>query len=319
LLLNRKVLKTLKIFQLTMRITIFGAGSLGSFIGGILSTKHHVGLIGRQSHIHAIKKRGLRITGKTKLLTRPKTSLVDCQNPELLIFTVKAYDTQKALMDALPLMGPDTFVLSLQNGFLNEDLIADKIGKRKVIGGATSHGVTLIQPGEIKHTGKGDTVIGEMDGRVTPRIKKISSVFKEVGLKTRISKDIKKDLYIKTIVNAGINPITALFNCKNEALLTNPFLTSVLELTCKEAINILNANGINLPSDIINTVKKIAECTADNYSSMAQSIRFHKKTEIDQINGEIVKMAEKLGRPAPINRLLVSLVKALEYENAAVA
>ena len=198
-----------------MRITVFGAGSLGSLIGGILSTKHHVGLIGRKPHIHAIKKRGLRITGKTKLLTHPKTSLKDCQNPELLILTVKAYDTQKALMDALPLLGPDTFVLSLQNGFLNEEIIADKIGIRKVIGGTTSHGVTLIQPGEIKHTGMGDTVIGKMDGHITPRIKKISSVFKEVGLKTRISKDIKKDLYIKTIVNAGINPITTLFYCKN--------------------------------------------------------------------------------------------------------
>ncbi len=302
-----------------MRITVFGAGSLGSFIGGILSIKHHVGIIGRHSHINAIKQKGLRITGKTNLVAYPKTSLLDCQNPELLILTVKAYDTKKALLDAYPLLGPDTSVLSLQNGFLNEKIIGDMIGSRKVIGGTTSHGVTLIRPGEINHTGLGDTVIGEMDGRITPRIKSISSVFDEVGIQTRISRNITKELYIKTIVNAGINPVTALFHCKNGALLTNPFLAQVLELTCKEAVDIINSSGIILPSDIIKTVKKIAQCTSDNYSSMVQSIQRHKKTEIDQINGEIVALAEKLGRPAPLNKMLVLLVKALEYENAAVA
>jgi len=302
-----------------MRITVFGAGSLGSFIGGILSIKHHVGIIGRHSHIIAIKQKGLRITGKTNRVTYPKTSVQDCQNPELLILTVKAYDTEKALLDASPLIGPETSVLSLQNGFRNEKIIGAMIGSRKVIGGTTSHGVTLIRPGEINHTGLGDTVIGEMDGRITPRIKSISSVFNEVGIQTRISRNITKELYIKTVVNAGINPITALFQCKNGALLTNPFLSQVLELTCTEAVDIIHSSGIILPSDILKKVQKVVRCTRDNYSSMVQSIQHHKKTEIDQINGEIVALAEKLGRYTPMNKLLVLLVKAVEYENAAVA
>ena len=302
-----------------MRITVFGAGSLGSFIGGILSIKHHVGIIGRHSHINAIKKNGLRITGKTNLVTYPKTSLRDCQNPELLILTVKAYDTEKALLDASPLLGSDTSVLSLQNGFLNEKIIGDMIGKKKVIGGVTSHGVTLTRPGEINHTGLGDTIIGEMDGRITPRIENISSVFNEVGIQTTISRNITRELYIKTVVNAGINPITALFNCKNGVLLKNPFLEQVLELTCKEAVDIINSSGILLPSDILKRVKKVARSTSDNYSSMVQSIQCHKKTEIDQINGEIVALAEKMDRQAPLNKMLALCVKALEYENTAVA
>lgn len=302
-----------------MNITVFGAGSLGSFIGGILSVKHHVGIIGRHSHIHAIKQKGLRITGKTNLVAYPKTSLQDCQDPELLILTVKAYDTEKALLDASSLLGPNTSVLSLQNGFLNEKIIGDMIGKKKVIGGVTSHGVTLLRPGEINHTGIGDTVIGEMDGRITPRIENISSVFNEVGIQTTISRNITKELYIKTVVNAGINPLTALFNCKNGALLKNPFLEQVLELTCKEAVDIINSSGIILPSDILKRVKKVARSTSDNYSSMVQSIQCHKKTEIDQLNGEIVALAEKMDREAPLNRMLTLCVKALEYGNTAVA
>jgi len=302
-----------------MRITVFGAGSLGSFIGGLLSTKNHVGIIGRPFHINAIKQKGLRITGKTNLVTYPKTNVRDCQNPELLILTVKAYDTEKALLDAFPLLGPDTLVLSLQNGCRNEQLIGDMIGSRKVVGGATSHGVTLICPGEINHTGLGDTVIGEMDGCITSRIKSISSVFNEVGIQTRISRNITKELYVKTVVNAGINPLTALFHCKNGALLTNPFLQQILELTCSEAVDIINSSGIILPSDILNRVKKVARSTSDNYSSMVQSIQHHKKTEVDQINGEIVALAERMGTQAPLNKMLVLLVKALEYGNAAVA
>jgi 2-dehydropantoate 2-reductase len=295
-----------------MHITVFGAGSLGSFLGGRLSVKHHVGIIGRHSHINAIKQKGLRITGKTNLVAYPKTSLQDCKNPELLILTVKAYDTKKALLDASPLIGPHTSVLSLQNGFLNEKIIGDMIGSKKVIGGVTSHGVTLIRPGEINHTGLGDTVIGEMDGRITPRIKKISAVFNKAGIQTKISHNITQELYIKTVVNAGINPITALFNCKNGELLTNPFLEQILELTCKEAVDIITSSSIPLPSDIIKRVKKVARCTSDNYSSMVQSIQCHKKTEIDQINGEIVTLAEKQDKQAPLNKMLTLFVKALE-------
>ena len=302
-----------------MHITVFGAGSLGSFIGGRLSIKHHVGIIGGHSHINAIKQKGLRITGKTNLIVYPKTSLQDCQNPELLILTVKAYDTKKAVMDASSLIGPHTSVLSLQNGFRNEKIIGDIIGRTKVIGGVTSHGVTLLRPGEIHHTGLGDTVIGEMDGHITSRIKHISAVFNQVGIKTKISRNITKELYIKAVVNAGINPITALFNCKNGELLFNPFMEHILELTCKEAVDIITKSGIRLPSDILKRVKKVAQCTSDNYSSMAQSIQCHKKTEIEQINGEIVALAEKLDRQAPLNKMLTLFIKALEYENTAVA
>lgn len=291
-----------------MKFLVFGAGALGSFIGGMLSKKHDVKLIGRKGHISTIEEKGLRISGKTKMVARIKKKM---KNPDSLILTVKSYDTREAIMDALPFIGEETRVLSLQNGIGNEEEIGKIIGMEKVIGGITSHGITYIEPGHVRHAGEGETIIGEMDGTITNRIKSIARAFSDCGIITGISENIEEEIWSKAIVNSAINPLTAMVKCKNGYLLENPWLEHLLEKTCEEGMEVAKAMDMNL-DDLVKKAKDVVTSTSDNHSSMLQSILHGKPTEIDYINGKIVEVGKKYGIPTPINELLMALVKGME-------
>ncbi|PJB21805.1 MAG: 2-dehydropantoate 2-reductase, partial [Euryarchaeota archaeon CG_4_9_14_3_um_filter_38_12] len=240
-----------------MRILIFGAGSIGSLFGGLLSRKYDVTLFGRKKHMDEIKKNGLKITGKTNHVFYPKTGTKRGGKYDLIILTVKAYDTKKSMNTLKSIIDSNTVILSLQNGLGNEEIIANSLKNRVfssgnigVLRGITNHGVIFIKPGEIHHSGIGETVIGEIDGKKTERIKKICSMFNSVGIKTRISNDIKKDVWAKTIVNSAINPITAITGLKNGYLLKIPMLTGFMGQVCLEGVRVANKSGVFFDSDV---------------------------------------------------------------------
>ncbi|MEE9150246.1 MAG: 2-dehydropantoate 2-reductase [Thermoplasmata archaeon] len=300
-----------------MRILVFGAGALGSFIGGVLSKKYDVTLYGREEKILPIRESGLRINGKTNVVVRPKTAFdqkdLEGQVFDLIILAVKSYDTESAMDTVKDMVGQSTAVLSLQNGLDNEDIIGEVIGKERTLGGVTSHGITFIEPGEVHHAGTGETVIGELNGEETERIKEISTALTSVGIETRISKNIESEIWTKGIVNAGINPLTALTRLQNGYLLKIPWLTRLLENTCQECIRVANKAGIDLPGcDIIEKTKNVAKLTAENKSSMLQDIERGRRTEIDSINGAIVDIGKKHNVETPVSSTLVSLIKGIE-------
>ncbi len=299
-----------------MRILVFGAGSIGSLIGGILSKRYDVTLLGRKKHMDEMKKNGLKITGKTNNVFYPKTATKISGKYDLIILTVKAYDTEKSIRTLKPVLGRTTVILSLQNGLGNEEIIANTIGFSKgnkgVLRGITNHGVIFVKPGEIHHSGMGETVIGEIDGKKTERIKKICSMFNNAGIKTRISKNIKKDVWAKTIVNSAINPVTAVTGLKNGYLLKIPELKRLMGQICLEDMRVANKSGVFFDSDVFEETKKTASLTAENKSSMLQDIESGKKTEIDFINGAIAKTGKRHGIDTPINNTLTVLVKVLE-------
>lgn len=294
-----------------MKIVILGAGALGSFIGGMLCKKNEVIFIGRKEHMDAVKKNGLMIKGKTECIVYPKVEKEYAKEPDLIIMTVKAYDTKKAMEENISLVGEKTVVLSLQNGLGNEELLAETVGKR-VIGGVTSHGVTFLKPGEIYHSGIGETIIGEMDGEITERVKKVANMFNECGIETGISIEIRKDIWCKAIINSAINPLTAIVKCKNGYLLQNKYLKKLMEEICEEGIAVARSEGIDVGEEIIKKTEEVAYLTRKNYSSMLQSIMQGKKTEIEEINGEIVKRGRKNDISTPINFTLFSIIKAME-------
>ena len=295
-----------------MRILIFGAGAVGSLIGGLLSKKYDVTLFGRKKHIDEIKKNGLRIAGKTKGIFYPKVISKISGKYDLIILTVKAYDTKKSIRTLKPILDRSTVVLSLQNGLGNEEIIRSSKRNMGVLRGITSHGAIFVKPGEIRHSGMGETVIGEIDRKKTERIKKICSMFNNAGIKTRISNDIKKDVWAKTIVNSAINPITAITGLKNGYLFKIPMLTKLIENICIEGVKVANASGIFFDSDVFEETKKIAKLTSKNRSSMLQDVESGKKTEIDFINGAIAEVGEKKGMETPLNSMLTGLVKGIE-------
>ena len=301
-----------------MNIVILGAGAIGSLFGALLSKKNNVLLIGRTSHVNAIRKNGLTIDGKTQL--NMKISAEDAVDAvsfsvDLLIVTVKSYDTESAIDQAKQIIHNKTVVLSLQNGLDNIKAIEHVVDRRQIIVGVTTHGAFFSKPGCIKHTGVGKTILGELDGETSERIKNIENVFNKSGIETVVSKNIIEDMWVKAVVNSCINPITAFFGCSNGYLLENPLLEKIVEKVCLESTNVANAYGMNLSRQImIKKTKEVIRETSENYSSMIQSVRKGRKTEIDSINGVLVDIGRTYDVDVSLNEILVSLVKTFSNQ-----
>ena len=297
-----------------MNIVIFGAGAIGSLFGALLYKKNNVVLIGISSHVNAIKKNGLKITGKTNMSVNISSEdSVDnvTFSVDLLILTVKSHDTKSAINQAKKIIDDNTVILSLQNGLDNIDNIKKIIDSNQIIAGVTTYGAIFSEPGIIKHTGIGQTILGELNTQESERLNNIVKVFNEVGIETAISMDIIKEIWIKTIVNSSINPLTTLFQCKNGYLLKNPILEKIVEKVCKESVNIANAAGTNLSyQDMVQKTKEVIRNTSDNYSSMLQSTKKNKKTEIDSINGRLAEIGRMHNIDCSLNEILVYLIKS---------
>jgi len=299
-----------------MNIVVFGAGAIGSLFGGLLSRKNNdVLLIGRKSHVDAIKENRLVIRGKTEMAVKVSADdSVDkvTDSPDLLILTVKSYDTESAVKQVKKIVDKDTVVLSLQNGLDNIDKIKKNVDCKQVIAGVTTHGVFFSKPGVVDHTGVGKTVLGEIDGRETERLDDVVDVFNGAGIETVASKDVMKEIWVKAVVNSSINPLTTLFQCKNGYLLGNPLLEAIVEKICIESTRVANKEGLDLSHrDMCKKTTEVIHDTSENYSSMLQSFKHGKKTEIDSINGRIVEIGKRHGLEPTMNEVLVYMIKQI--------
>ncbi|MFH1100564.1 MAG: 2-dehydropantoate 2-reductase [Methanobacteriota archaeon] len=295
-----------------MKIVVLGAGAIGSLFGAFLSRNNSVVLVGRTRQKTAIRKQGLTISGKTNL--RLQLSVEDSVHdvtiqPDLIILTVKSYDTKQAMDDVRSLITPSTLVLSLQNGLGNLETIEQVVNKEHVFGGVTTHGAFLVRPGVVQHTGLGWTVLGGLQKGNTAHLRRLVTVFNVAGVTTRVSTDFQKEVWKKAIINSCINPVTAVFSCKNGYLLQNPILSHVVNTICCESTLVARSQGVSVtvPTMIRMTNQVIRE-TAENYSSMVQSIRQGKKTEIDAITGVIVRIGAQRQIETPLNTVLLSLI-----------
>jgi 2-dehydropantoate 2-reductase len=298
-----------------MRILIFGAGAIGSLFGAMLSKNTDVLLFGRKSHINAIKNTGLIIKGKKNFNVKinAESSFKNITfSPDLLILTVKSYDTEAAIKQAKEILNKDTRILSLQNGLDNIEKISKIVDSKRIIAGTTTHGAFFSKPGLIKHTGTGETVLGELNIEKTKQLKEIIKLFNEAGIVTKESKNIISDIWKKAIINSSINPLTAIFRCKNGHLIENPILEKLLVNICEESVKIANAEGIDISyQEMLNKTKEVVKNTSDNFSSMLQSILNKKRTEIDSINGKLIELGRKNKISTKLNELLVYTVKSL--------
>ena len=302
-----------------MNIIVMGAGAIGSLFGAFLSKRNHVSLVGRTPHITRITKKGLKITGKTNITVNVEAvdsvDQINNKSPDLIILTVKSYDTENAARMIKPILSDNTIVLSLQNGLNNLEKIGKIINQKKIVAGVTTHGALFTKPGIIKHTGLGKTILGELDDKLTKRVQNLASVFKQADIDTNISTNICSEIWIKTIINSSINPITGMLKCKNGCLLEHPLLEKLVEETCKESSAVARTVGVKLiDADLIKMTKRVIKDTSENYSSMLQSFQKGKKTEIDSINGKIIEIGKQHGIKTPFNDALFSLVKALEKD-----
>lgn len=298
-----------------MNIVVLGAGAIGSFFGGMLSKKNDVTLVGRNDHIQEINNQGLQINGKTRLKRKiPAVEHVHQinQSPELLILTVKSFDTFEAISQASQIIGKKTMLLSFQNGLNNIDQIKKVVPQKQIIAGITTHGVQFVNPGVIHHKGKGSTVVGELSGDKTKRIHHLASMFNEVGILVSVSKRIDEEIWKKAIVNASINPLTAIFNCENGYLSKNPILTTMIHKITKESTQVAKKKGFSgTKEEMIEQTMHVIEQTEHNISSMLQSIRQAKPTEINEINATIADIGREYGCDVELNDLLTKMIKTM--------
>jgi 2-dehydropantoate 2-reductase len=301
-----------------MTIVIVGPGAMGCLLAAFLAkSKETIWLLDKDKDRAAqINQKGIRIEGISGEWQAKVSAAADpgqIPGADLVIISVKSYDTKEAMLLAKPLIGEDTQVITLQNGIGNIEVISEVVGADKVIGGVTNLGATLIDAGHVRHAGKGETVLGRIDGRINVQMRSIRELFNKAGLETRISKDIKALLWSKLIINVGINALTGITRLNNGRLLEFEGTRRILRDAVTEAIRVAKRKRIKLIyDDPLAKVEAVCEATSANISSMLQDIQKKRHTEIDYINGVIVRQARELDIPAPVNSILVDLIKVIE-------
>jgi 2-dehydropantoate 2-reductase len=236
---------------------------------------------------------------------------------DLVIICVKSPDTYEASLNGKPVIGPDTAVLTLQNGLGNLEAIERAVGPGRGLGGTTSMGATVLGLNHVRHAGWGETVIGEPAGKRTKRADAILELFRLADLDVSFTDDLSGLLWSKLIINVGINALTALTRLHNGQLLNHEGTRAVMGMAVDEATQVVRALGIRLLYDhAVEKVAGVCEATAGNVSSMLQDVLKENKTEIEHINGAVVREARRLKIPTPVNESLVGLVKTLEESYA---
>lgn len=302
-----------------MKIAVVGPGALGCLIAGFLKnkTKEDVRLLGRSAEkAGQIRDGGIKIEGISGSYTIKLDVSADAKDIgpcDLVIMCVKSYSTEEACRDIKELVGENTHVLTLQNGIGNVQILNDHFGQEKVIAGITNHGATLLGTGHTRHAGKGDTIIGKSDGKLSAELKAVSALLSKAGFETKISKDINGVIWGKLIINVGINALTAVTRLNNGRLVEYEEPRFILRSAVQEAVKIVKRKRIKLAyDDPIQKAESVAKATAANVSSMLQDVLNGKRTEIDFINGAVVRQGKALGIPTPVNEVLTNLVKTIE-------
>jgi 2-dehydropantoate 2-reductase len=300
-----------------MKTVIMGAGAMGSLFGGLLALGgEEVWLVDIwKEHIDTIRSKGLVLEEKGKAQPIPihaTTEVASVGKADLVLIFVKTYHTEKAVSDARVLQKESTVFLTLQNGLGNEETICKYIDRKKVLLGVTGQGATLLGSGQIRHAGWGKTYVGELDHQMTDRAIRMAQMFCSAGIETETSPNIHEHVWGKLLVNVGINALTALTGFKNGQLLDCPETTRLMERLVFEAAEVARKKGVHIEEDPTEKVRKAIEATRENRSSMGQDFDHRRKTEIDVINGAVVREAQPLGISVPFNLAVTDLVKAIE-------
>ena len=327
-----------------IRIGFIGAGSIGCLFGGYIANiksdiyNLSVTFFCKKVQMNAIKRKGL-IIHKKKAIKEIKN--IDAyeneknfeekliKDPNLkfnyIFLTTKAYDSVDALFQYKNIINSSKWLVILQNGIGNEDIASDYCSKLKIIRAITTNGATLKEPGQLYHTGEGITKIGfpflnnlnlEIDKleKASKDLVLLKDILNLANLKAIIVQDIIKVTWEKVFVNVGINAIGTLTRLRNGQLLEFDGLKHFMGKAINEAIRVAELKKIKFSKkDYITLAFNVAKSTAENKNSMLQDIINGKVTEIDFINGRIVKYAKELGIDVPINEILTNLIKGLEY------
>lgn len=296
------------------RIGILGAGGQGVLFGWHLAGAGEVTYLDIRAELcERLTRDGVRVEGEAPrrvAATTEPSALFAC---DVIFVFVKAYDTLRALRPFGGRLDPSTTIVSLQNGWGNEEAVKAALGSVvALVVGATTEAAIPIDEGAARRVGRGRTVVGSA-GASASSVEDVATLLASAGIDTRIAYDIRPHLWGKLVANAAINPLSALLDCENGAILDDPDAAALAQAIAVESAAVAQALRIKLPfADSWSYVREIVAQTAGVKSTMALDLAGRRRTEIDQINGAIAAAGRRTSTPAPYNEAIVRLIKAGE-------
>src|SRR5512140_610988 len=295
----------------TVKVAVMGAGAVGCYFGGMLARAGHgVTLIGRPQDVEAIERGGLRMETKSfdehvRLAASTEPSAV--RGADLVLFCVKSTDTEAAGGQLRPYLAPHALVLTLQNGVDNADRLRTVLPPQQVAAAVVYVATEMAAPGHVRHHGRGELVI-EPSGFSRAAAQALAAA----GVPTEVSDNVRGALWTKLIINCAYNAVSAIAQLPYGQAVQGDGVTDVMRDVVDECLAVARAEGVQIPGDPHAIVRKLVESMPGQYSSTAQDLARGKRTEIDHLNGLVVRRGEALGIATPANRVLWALVKLLE-------
>jgi 2-dehydropantoate 2-reductase len=294
-------------------ILIVGTGAMASlFAARLAGSGKQVKMLGTWAEsIQTLNKSGVRLTDRdgseNKYPVEATQDPLECVGSKFALVLVKSYQTQRVAEQLKLCLANDGLALTLQNGLENDTKLAAVLGEVRVAAGVTTIGATLLEPGWVRYGGDGIISLGQHD-----RIDPLGDILIQAGFKVETVEDTGSLVWGKLVVNAAINPLTALLRIPNGELLARPSAHKLMKMVAQETANVAAAIEVSLPySDPVEVVESVAQRTASNKSSMLKDVLRGSPTEIDAINGAIVTIGDRVNIPVQLNRALWLLIKAI--------
>lgn len=301
-----------------LRVAVMGAGAVGCYYGGMLARAgHEVVLIGRPQHVEAVRREGLRMQTQRfdeRVPLQASTEVSAVGGAQLVLFCVKSGDTESAGEQIRPHLAKDSTVLCLQNGVDNAERLRSVLPGHTVAAAVVYVATEMAGPGHLKHHGRGDLLI-----EPSPASDTIARTLIAADVPTEISPDVRGALWAKLAINCAYNALSAVTQLPYGGLLKVEGVQAVIEDVLAECLAVAEAEGVQIAGDVRAATRRIGESMPGQYSSTAQDVARGRPSEIDHLNGLIVRRGEALGVPTPANRVLHTMVKLVESKKAGAA
>jgi len=304
-----------------MKIAVMGAGAVGCYYGAMLARAgHDVTLIGRPQHVEAVERDGLLLdtqSFKVHVPMHASTEASAVEGASLVLFCVKSTDTESAAALMRPHLVPGALLLTLQNGVDNADRLQAALPEQLVSAAVVYVATEMAGPGHVKHHGRGELVIA-----ASRRSMEIAAMLIQAGVPTEVSDNVPGALWAKLILNCAYNALSAITQMPYGRIVggtERDGVRAVIRDVVNECLAVANASGVTVLGDVWGAVERIAQTMPTQFSSTAQDLARGKRSEIDHLNGHVMRQGEALGIATPANRVLHTLVKLLEARAAAEA
>ena len=307
-----------------MRIAVVGAGAMGGSYGGMLAVAgEDVGLVdARPDHVAAIRSAGLRVSGAfgEHVVQVPAAERAEDLEPadggwaDLVVIFTDTNATREAARAADHLLAPEGCAITFQNGIGNVETLQEELGTARVLGGSSMCSALVEAPGHVVMTHRGPTSVGELDGRRTNRLQRVVGALERAGFEVQIKDDVNAQIWTKFIVNSAINALCATTGLRLGEVGRLAEMDALQDRVLDEAFALVRAKGLAIAeADVRAGIKRSCRLKFSR-PSMLQHVEAGRRTEIDSINGALVRESRKLGLAAPYNEALTALLKGRERD-----